>query len=118
MKRFLVITLFVVIATSRGAGGPNPPNRAEADRIVVNKTTRTLTLYRAGRPLKTYAVTFGRQPSGAKQREGDDRTPEGLYFIDSRNLHSKYHLALHISYPNTRTLVGLAPAVTLQVATS
>ncbi|MBV8543942.1 MAG: L,D-transpeptidase family protein [Acidobacteria bacterium] len=28
------------------------------------------------------------------------KTPEGLYTIDSRNASSKYHLALHVSYPS------------------
>ena len=28
------------------------------------------------------------------------KTPEGSYIIDSRNPHSQFHLALHISYPN------------------
>ena len=58
------------------------------------------TLYRQGRVIKRYDVTFGRQPAGRKEREGDDRTPEGRYVIDSRNLRSKYHIALHVSYPN------------------
>jgi murein L,D-transpeptidase YafK len=67
---------------------------------VVDKSDRTLTLYNHGRVLKTYSVTFGRQPVGRKEREGDDRTPEGRYVIDRRNLHSRYHCALHVSYPN------------------
>jgi murein L,D-transpeptidase YafK len=32
--------------------------------------------------------------------ERDARTPEGRYLIDSRNVASAYHKALHISYPN------------------
>jgi len=35
-----------------------------------------------------------------KEREGDGRTPEGHYIIDSRDAASNYHKALHISYPN------------------
>ena len=61
---------------------------------------RTLTLVQHGQIIKTYKVTFGRQPTGRKEREGDDRTPEGRYVIDHRNLQSKYHIALHVSYPN------------------
>jgi murein L,D-transpeptidase YafK len=36
-----------------------------------------------------------------KEREGDARTPEGHYIVDSRNAASHYHKALHISYPGT-----------------
>jgi len=71
-----------------------------ADRIVIDKTARTLQLLRDGRPLKTYRVSLGGAPVGAKQREGDQRTPEGEYRIDYRNPQSSYHLALHISYPS------------------
>jgi murein L,D-transpeptidase YafK len=37
---------------------------------------------------------------GPKQEEGDMKTPEGTYKIDSRNAHSSFHLALHVSYPS------------------
>ena len=91
-----------------------------ADRIVVDKSDRTLTLYRRGQALKTYAVTFGRQPSGRKEREGDDRTPEGQYVIDSRNVHSKYHIALHVSYPNAEDVrraraAGVSPGGAIMI---
>jgi murein L,D-transpeptidase YafK len=69
------------------------------DRIVVNKSTRTLSVFRHGSEIKTYRVALGRQPVGPKEQEGDMRTPEGLYTIDYRNRQSDYHLALHISYP-------------------
>jgi len=74
--------------------------RSRADRIVVVKSTRTMTLLSGGSVLRTYKVALGTQPRGAKERRGDHKTPEGVYVIDSRNSHSRFHLALHISYPN------------------
>ncbi|MGQ9367653.1 L,D-transpeptidase family protein [Azospirillum sp. A39] len=71
-----------------------------ADRIVVRKARRTLTLYRDGRELRTYAVALGPGEPAPKRREGDNRTPEGLYRIDGRNPRSAYHRSLHISYPS------------------
>src|SRR4051794_26747237 len=68
--------------------------------VLIEKGARRLTILEHGRPVKTYHVSLGSEPVGAKQREGDHRTPEGLYTIDSRNAYSKYHLALHVSYPN------------------
>jgi len=50
--------------------------------------------------MRSYHVSLGSNPKGAKERQGDERTPEGIYTIDSRNAYSKYHLALHVSYPN------------------
>jgi len=78
---------------------PLPPNTT-IDRIVVEKSARKLSIYRAGKKLKTYRVALGRNPTGAKQQEGDQKTPEGFYKIDNRNPHSNFHLALHISYPS------------------
>ena len=71
------------------------------DRIVVVKTDRTMALIRNGKTLKAYKVALSREPVGPKEQEGDHRVPEGLYVIDSKNPHSRFHLALHISYPNS-----------------
>jgi murein L,D-transpeptidase YafK len=74
--------------------------RAQADKVLIEKSARQLTLLRNGKPFRSYHVSLGSNPKGAKEREGDGRTPEGVYTIDSRNAYSKYHLALHVSYPN------------------
>jgi len=72
----------------------------KADRIVVLKSARKLELVRDGVVLRTYPIALGGNPIGPKHVGGDGRTPEGLYYIDGRQPHSRYHLALHISYPN------------------
>ena len=75
------------------------PRDAIADRVLVEKSARRLTLLSNGKTLKIYRVALGRAPSGAKEYEGDQRTPEGIYTIDFHKPDSDYHLALHISYP-------------------
>jgi len=83
----------------------NPvPHDAVADRILVEKSARRLTLFQNGRALKSYCVALGRAPIGAKEYEGDQRTPEGIYSIDFHKPDSDYHLALHISYPGQRDI--------------
>ena len=77
-------------------GGP----LALVDSIVVEKKAHKLTLYRDGKPTRTYLVALGGQPVGDKTRAGDNRTPEGIFHIDARQPNSRYHLALHISYPD------------------
>jgi murein L,D-transpeptidase YafK len=69
------------------------------DFILVDKSERTLRIFRKGRPLKTYRIALGRAPEGAKTEDGDGRTPEGRYRIESRNARSAYHLSLRVSYP-------------------
>jgi len=77
-----------------------PASGAPADRIVVEKSKRTLTLFRQDKEIKTYKVALGRDPVGPKVRQGDNKTPEGVYFVDYKVRHSVYHRALHLSYPN------------------
>ncbi len=74
--------------------------KGPADKILIEKKERRLTLLSKGRVLKTYKVALGGNPNGPKERQGDNKTPEGTYVIDSRNNDSRYHLSLHISYPN------------------
>lgn len=95
--RAAVLAVLVAMMLSV-SGGARPPLRA--DRIVVFKARRELILYRGGVAVRTYRVALGGAPSGPKRCEGDDRTPEGSYVIDSRNERSRYHRSLHVSYPS------------------
>jgi murein L,D-transpeptidase YafK len=72
----------------------------KVDKIVVVKSAHTMTLYSANSPLKVYKVALGRGAGDAKEHRGDHETPEGNYLIDAKNAHSRFHLALHVSYPN------------------
>ena len=76
------------------------PAGTTIDRIVVEKSARRLSMFRDGVQIKTNRIALGRNPLGAKQQEGDMKTPEGIYKIDGRNPQSSFHLALHISYPS------------------
>ena len=95
-------TLFIALAT-RGADRPATQQqpKLQADHIVVLKSERKLILMRDGKPLKSYKIALGGEPTGPKTRRGDHKTPEGIYVIDRRNSHSQFYKALHVSYPNT-----------------
>lgn len=72
-----------------------------ADYLIVDKSERLLVAYQKGRPIRAYrGLQFGDAPMGHKRFQGDERTPEGLYTIDTRNPRSSFHLSLRISYPN------------------
>lgn len=69
-------------------------------RVIVLKRQRILQLFDGPTLLKTYRVALGESPSGAKQKRGDGRTPEGEYFICTRNdKTSAFHIFLGLSYP-------------------
>ena len=72
------------------------------DKVLIEKKARRLALLAKGEVLKTYKIALGGNPTGPKERQGDNKTPEGTYTIDSRNRNSGYHLSLHISYPNEK----------------
>jgi hypothetical protein len=71
-----------------------------ADTILVRKGERRMYLMRANRIIAEYPIRLGLNPSGHKEREGDFRTPEGLYELVRRNPRSEFFLSLEVSYPN------------------
>lgn len=73
---------------------------AQADSILILKHDHLLELLSHGKVISTYKVALGSGGLAPKERQGDGRTPEGRYIIDSRNAHSAYYKSLHISYPN------------------
>jgi len=75
-------------------------SKTSVDRIVIEKSNRTLTLMDGAKIVKTYKVALGGQPVGAKDRQGDHKTPEGIYSVDAKKANSQFYKALHISYPN------------------
>lgn len=110
MKKSIKLFLFIFLIIFLGIVGIYKfVNRLEnpllqgtmADKVLIEKKDRRLTLIKLEKPLKTYRIAVGRIPEGKKLEEGDKRTPEGTYVIDRRKEKSRYHRALHVSYPNS-----------------
>jgi murein L,D-transpeptidase YafK len=122
MKRYAISLLLVLcfsLATlpsfaidNRGYGlmpdeaaAPFDIEDVKAAKIVVYKAERRMDLFdKQGNPIRSYRVSLGKNPVGDKLQEGDGKTPEGKYYIDTRNPESRYHLSLRISYPNKSDL--------------
>jgi murein L,D-transpeptidase YafK len=108
MKRFAVISAMLLLLAGVASTVAyrlrfDPlPSDVTADYLVLEKSDRRLILFSNDIPVKEYAVSLGREPIGAKQFEGDGKTPEGQYIIDRRKADSSFHLALHVSYPNVQ----------------
>jgi murein L,D-transpeptidase YafK len=69
-------------------------------RLIVLKSERRLELYAGGALVRTYKVGLGTNPIPDKEREGDRATPEGEFYVFTRNDKSAFYLSLGISYPN------------------
>ncbi|GBD96221.1 L,D-transpeptidase catalytic domain [bacterium BMS3Abin06] len=106
-----IIVLFIFFILNNSVQAENfLSTNIQADYMLLEKSSKRLTLFSDEKVLKSYRVALGRNPEGPKLVKGDKRTPEGRYIIDSRNPDSKYHLSLHISYPNEidREIAGIA----------
>jgi len=57
-------------------------------------------LYSNDQLVRIYRVGLGTDPVNDKVKEGDRRTPEGKFYIFTKNEHSAYYLSLGLSYPN------------------
>jgi murein L,D-transpeptidase YafK len=69
-------------------------------RLLVRKAARRLVLYDGDKAVRVYRVVLGFAPEGDKEREGDGRTPEGDFYVCTKNDKSRFHLSLGLSYPN------------------
>lgn len=69
-------------------------------RIVVLKGKRRLELHSDGAVVRSYKIGLGLNPVPDKLRQGDRATPEGEFYIFTRNDKSAFYLSLGISYPN------------------
>ena len=75
------------------------PPHPTADRILVLKSAHKMELLSHGKVLETYQIALG-NPKGNKEKAGDKRTPEGVYYVDAKKPHSRFYRALHLSYPS------------------
>lgn len=80
-------------------------------QIVITKSQRRLDVISGSTLVKSYRVALGENPIGHKQSQGDNRTPEGQFYICTRNAkNSQFHIFLGLSYPSlpdaTRAVQG------------
>jgi murein L,D-transpeptidase YafK len=92
--RFLILIFLVLVSSASTAQGP------EIDSVLVIKSTSKMYLISKGVRIKEYSFVLGGSPKGHKQQEGDEKTPEGKYFLDYKKSDSSFYKAIHISYPN------------------
>ncbi|SMO82736.1 L,D-transpeptidase family protein [Paracoccus laeviglucosivorans] len=108
--RALIAVVAVALVASCGGGDsqlpskPQPYSGPPVTQVIVKKTERKMYLVAGKNVVRSYDIGLGSQPMGAKQYEGDGKTPEGMYFIDRKNPYSRYHLSLGISYPSARDI--------------
>lgn len=83
--------------------------------IKIYKGGRRLEFWQDDALKRSFRISLGFSPEGQKFRDGDGRTPEGRYYICTKNPLSKFTLFLGISYPNIQDAErGLAEGLITQ----
>jgi murein L,D-transpeptidase YafK len=85
-----------------GTGEPQEPPLmipVKSPRIVILKSARKLELWSGDVRVRSFPVALGNEPELEKERQGDHRTPEGDFYVCTRNDRSRFHLFLGLSYP-------------------
>lgn len=101
--RWIALTLVALSASATALCWPSPKPAApacKAPSIHVFKREGVLELLCEGKVTRQMGATFGQNPKGPKEREGDERTPEGAYRISSKVESERFHRFLGVSYPN------------------
>lgn len=78
------------------------PSYAAVDLVKVDKSKRRLYLLDGQQVVREYRIALGKSPKGHKQQEGDQKTPEGRYYLDFVLNDSQFYRSIHISYPNLK----------------
>lgn len=77
-----------------------PLPKMENPNILVKKKERKLQIFDGKKLIKTYKISLGFAPEGDKEIEGDGKTPEGDFYVFTKNPESSFFLSLGLSYPN------------------
>lgn len=67
--------------------------------ITIRKSERVLEVYDGDKLVRTFNIALGFSPEKDKEVEGDGRTPEGEFYVFTKNPESRFHLSLGLSYP-------------------
>jgi len=101
MKKSILIMSILIIALGVYYFYPTKDcSSSKITAIEVYKSKRKMLLYSKNEVIQEYSISLGFQPIGKKMKEGDGKTPEGVYKIDAKNAHSSCYKNLGVSYPN------------------
>ena len=104
-------TLLMEPVETKTFGQPEEVTKqVKVDYVLVRKEERLLYLYSGNDAVRVYPIALGKQPVGQKQKEGDSRTPEGIYTLDWRNPNSRFFRSIHVSYPNINQMLAATEA--------
>lgn len=93
----LILAIFLFVLTILSVASAESYN---VDEVRVYKSKNRMQMLYKGEITKEYYVMLGKGGYKPKEREGDNRVPEGTYTLDFKNAYSKFFRSIQISYPN------------------
>jgi murein L,D-transpeptidase YafK len=96
----IVFLLFLAVSQFGDIYAQKIMSKLEEPHIVVEKKKRKLSLFDGKKLIKNYSISLGAVPVGDKEIEGDGKTPEGEFYVFTKNEQSSFYLSLGLSYPN------------------
>ena len=78
----------------------SPCDKTPDDYVVVHKSKRNTALCKSGKLVRNFRSGLGFAPDGSKEKEGDGKTPEGVFYVPRLIPESTHHRAFLLSYPS------------------
>lgn len=100
MFKVVILLLTIAILDSTLHTQTNEPMKdLKEPRLIITKSKRILEVFDGDTKIRSYKMVLGFDPKGDKEIEGDGRTPEGDFYVFTKNPASRFHLSLGVSYP-------------------
>jgi len=77
-----------------------PAYMVKDPKIFVYKSKRRMYVFDGDTIVRDYPIGLGKNPQGDKEREGDGKTPEGMFYVCTKNERSKFYKSIGLSYPS------------------
>ncbi len=74
--------------------------QASEYQILISKKNHELIVERAGEVVKKYHIATGKGGKGTKHKQGDSKTPQGVYRIANFKESSRFYYFIQLDYPN------------------
>jgi murein L,D-transpeptidase YafK len=99
----LFLSLVTCVANASANGVDDSAPSANPDySIEIDKSSRQLLLKQGNRIARRYTAALGRGGPGEKQIRGDNKTPEGVYYVTGFNDQSAFDIFMRLNYPNVK----------------
>ena len=74
--------------------------QASEYQLLISKKNKELIVEKEGEVIKKYHIATGKGGKGTKRKQGDSKTPQGIYRISKFKESSRFHYFIQLDYPN------------------